>query len=357
MTQVAKPSRSCALNRIDPVGEFHALIRDRNFPETYSITVYLKDAVDSHVLQQAVNDLAKRVPSINYAHRRTFFNVYHVSMPAPPQVMPVNKLPNTCSYYSADGTHLFRVLYSENSFTAEIMHSTCDGRALTEIVKALTVRYFELLPAGGDDGSSVSRIDKSQVLDCDMPADPEESEDAWNRWFGKGAIGGGTVGDERASTESKGGGVSVKRAHLFECAELGDNVVSSLSFNLGELKSAAKERGASINEYLLTHIFMALSEQRAEESAADADNLLPLTCSIPIDCRSFFPSKTLQNFCITETIAMPLQTISKKSWNQLAGSQKLSMQGLSTKKLAGRMKAWPSFAFSHLPYRQPLFAS
>jgi uncharacterized protein with GYD domain len=74
---------------------------------------------------------------------------------------------------------------------------------------------------------------------------------------------------------------------------------SAKYFNLNELKMRAKSYGTTMSEFLITHIFFALAEQR-ERDGSD----LGISLNVPVDCRGFFPSKTLLNFVINEKIKM-----------------------------------------------------
>jgi|GEM_PF-467595 len=316
--------------KIDSAGTYHALSRSKDYPDTYSITVYLKEALKSDILQQAVNDTMKRIPTANVSLKHNFFGVYHEEMSTPPQIEPAENNPIACDYYSDYGEHQLRVLYGENFFTLEVMHSVCDGRGLTQILKCLTTRYFELLDVHTDKANPTDIV-------CGEPADPEESENALAR-HGK-----------NASTPKAKSGEQEKVAKSKDKAETGMNTeagkpeagvnnnatpdASSIKtayrlpvqpqqmktglaptplqtftqvIDLASLKSVAKEHGASINEYLLTQIFLAMAEERKEQHAKEKQvDELPIVATIPVDARNFLPSKTLLNFVIDKRVVMP----------------------------------------------------
>jgi len=60
------------------------------------------------------------------------------------------------------------------------------------------------------------------------------------------------------------------------------------SFDLTTVKQAAKVHGATISEYITAQIFFAFAKERKINQSNK-----PITMLIPIDCRRFFPTKTL----------------------------------------------------------------
>jgi len=288
--------------KLDPVGSYYAHLRCKKFPISYSITTYLNEALDTDVLQCAVNDIAARIPTANVGLCRNFWGIYHELLPTPPQIKPASDYSNACTHFVGDGEHLLRVLYGENFFVLEVAHSVCDGRALSQILKALIVRYFELHP-----NHASAHINKSGIIDCKEPADPEESEIAWDRYLNAKNSGEARTtkakdsdGSER-TTKTK----TAKRTYRIQRPEIDDPYVSTQIIDLSTLKPITKEHGVSINEYLLAQIFTAIAKERKEQSANKDGKLLPIVASIPVDVRSFFPSKTLLNFVVDKLVVMP----------------------------------------------------
>lgn len=87
------------------------------------------------------------------------------------------------------------------------------------------------------------------------------------------------------------------------------------SFDPSKIKTAANTQNLSISQYILLQIFNVLAEQRAKEKQSGA-----ITASIQIDCRSFFPSKTLRNFATGKNVLMP-ETENSFEKNQLIKEQ------------------------------------
>ena len=287
--------------KLDPVGIYYAHLRCKKFPTSYSITTYLNEDLDTDVLQCAVADIAARIPTANVGLRRNFWGLYHELLPTPPQIRPASDYSNACTYFVRDGEHLLRVLYGKNFFVLEVVHSVCDGRALSQILKALIVRYFELHPE-----HAKANIDKSGIIDCNMPADPEESEVTWDRYLeskdSDAAKSSSDNNKNKDTTKAKG----VKRTYRIQHPEIDDPYVSTQIIDLSTLKPIAKEYGVSINEYLLAHIFTAIAEERKEQqSGKNNTETLPIVASIPVDLRNFFPSKTLLNFVVDKMVTMP----------------------------------------------------
>jgi NRPS condensation-like uncharacterized protein len=267
---------------LDPVGLYYAVVTSRMHPATFSISAYLSEPVVPHALQQAVNDLMHRLPFLSGRLRRGFFGYYHEILADPPMIVPT-RIGHTFSAYFETGTgHVLRILYGERHFTVETLHSICDGRGLTKIVSALLVRYFEILGIA---------TEKAGLIDWSADPRPEEAEDAFARYADLKT----TDSPTRLTSTS-----AERPAYHCDCSQPTPTRFVTRKFDLAKVRSAAKTHDATISEYVLAHIFRAIADDRAARGSKE-----PITASVPIDCRSFFPSETYRNFLSDALIVMP----------------------------------------------------
>ena len=261
--------------QLDPVGQFYASIINEEYPGNYSISAHLKQPINTQVLQQAVNDIMHRLPFLSGRLHESSSWYYHEILPNPPRIKPDYDTPTFNEYYKKGEGHVLRVLYGEHHFRVETIHSICDGRGLSKIVKGLLVQYFELL------GVSTK---KNDIINCNDSFRKEECENAFSKF---------------ANLKS------VKTPHEIDAyhheGSSPDNLrVKTQKFNLSKIKASAKAHGTTINGYILAHMFQSISEERNIR-----DSKKPITALMPIDLRSFFPSDTIRNFVSGATIVMP----------------------------------------------------
>ncbi len=267
---------------LDPVGVYYAALTSRNQPSTFSISAYLTEPVVLHALQHAVNDLMHRLPFLSGRLRRGFFGYYHEILADPPIIVPSRTGHTFSAYFETGAGHVLRVLYGDRHFTVETLHSLCDGRGLTKIVSALLVRYFEIL--------GILR-EKPGLIDWSQPPRAGEAEDAFTRY--------GELKTTDAPTKPTS--ASAKRtAYRFDCSRPTPARFVTRRFDLAKVRAAAKSHDATISEYVLAHIFRAIAHDRAARGRKE-----PITASLAIDCRRFFPTDTYRNFVTDAPIVMP----------------------------------------------------
>lgn len=267
---------------LDPIGLYYAFVTSRNHPATFSISAYLSEPVVPRALQQAVNDLMHRLPFLSARLRRGFFGYYHEILADPPMIVPARNGHTFSAFFETGTGHVLRVLYGERHFTVETLHSICDGRGLTKIVSALLVRYFEILGIA---------TEKAGLIDWSAVPRPEEAEDAFARYADL----------ETTDSPTRLTSMSAERpAYHVDCSRSAPACFVTRKFDLTKVRSAAKTNDATISEYVLAHIFRAFAHDRAARGSKE-----PITASMPIDCRGFFPSETYRNFVSDALIVMP----------------------------------------------------
>jgi len=259
--------------KLDQLGQFYAAVNSEVDPGTFRVGIHLKEPVVPKVLQEAVNELMKRLPHMNVRKYSGFLHYYNETLDKPLTIEKENADTQPFRYFPK-GSHLLRVLYGERHVTLEVLHSVCDGRSLAMAASSLLIRYYERMAV---------TVSKEGFIDCDDRPQAEESIDAYAQHA-----------DLRKSKSAKGEDVYIPKY------QANDAKIITQKMNLAVLKSKANAHGVTISEYILTHIFSEFAKQREKEGVKKG-----ITCSVPIDCRSFFPSKSLRNFVSHKLVKMP----------------------------------------------------
>ena len=260
--------------KLDHTGQYYAAAHSEENSLTFSLTAHLKAEVNSDVLQQAVNDLMKRLPHFNVRLRSGFLWFYHELLDTPFTIVKQCENFTPQRHFEKDET-LTRIFYGKYHFTVEILHTICDGRGLVKVINALLVRYYELLGY---------EVDKQGVIDCTTTQRVEEAEDAYMRYA-----------DLRKAKNEK-----VKREVYVpnHQADVSQTIIHSFELNL--LKAKSKSYNATITEYIMAHIMNEFAKQRNKDKSQGT-----IVIGTPIDCRSFFPTECLRNFNSGKDMIMP----------------------------------------------------
>jgi len=230
-------------------------------------------------LQKSVNDVVCRLPFLSGRLKPKFFSYHHELLSSPPQVVCMGDTYTFTDYYNKGEKHVLRVLYGERHITVEVIHSIVDGRGLSKVMQALLIRYFELM--GVD-------FEKTDMINCADKFQSEEWEDAYLRFY--------------APSKEKSSRVTKKHTESYhhKVPKPKPIHVTLKSFKFSEIKQAAKTHNATISEYVTAQLFLAIAKEREVNKSNKA-----ITMLVPIDCRTFFPTKTLRSFVDSITITMP----------------------------------------------------
>lgn len=249
-----------------PLGQFTAANVREGTPCSFHLTAHLHNSLDPTALQQAVDDVFTHVPWLSHCMQPGFFNYRYACLP-PPKIVPASQPHRFHCYFNENEGHCIRVLYGQRHFTVENIHSMVDGRGLSQIARAVLMRYFG--------------------LDLDIPQ----------------CVGSGYA--RFYDPKNKQAKVLLGRPPAFVMPPQAGAVTNVIAqnFDLSRLKAVATAHHCTISEYILAHIFMAHTSYRDA-----AGSRLPITAMLPIDFRSFFPINTVRNFVGFKAVTMPEST-------------------------------------------------
>jgi len=287
--------------KLDHLGQFYSAASDEKNPGTFCVGVTLKEPLDSEKLQQAVNDLMKRLPHMNVRMHSGFFHYYNVAHEKPLMIEKENEHTEPCRHFEK-GSHLLRVIYGKCNFTLEVLHSVCDGRSLAKVASALLIRYYELMEIS---------VNKDGFIDCSDIVHAEEMDDSYARFA-----------DMRRAKLTKG-----EEAYMPKSEKTKAQIITQ-KFDLATLKAGAQELGVTITEYIMAHICNEFAKQREKDGVEKG-----ITCNIPIDCRGFFPSRTLMSFVTHKIIKMP----ESANFAEMAQGIKKQFRGINLDYVQGKI--------------------
>ena len=164
--------------RLDNAALIFPAVRRRDWTNAFRVSATLKEPVEPELLQQAVDALLPRFPSMYVSLHRGLFWYYLQKLKQAPRV----RQDGACPLIHMTGKELreccLRVLYYENRIAVECFHALTDGSGGMVFLKTLTAQYLSLRH-----GISIPAAEG--VLDPLETPHPAELEDSFTRTAGQ----------------------------------------------------------------------------------------------------------------------------------------------------------------------------
>lgn len=248
-------------------------VRRSNWTNVFRVSATLKDHIDPVALQQAVDDLKPRFPSMYVRLRRGMFWYYLEEVATPPQVREDFAYPLTHMGQREVSRCGLRVFYYQNRIAAEMFHSLTDGTGGMIYLKTLVARYLTLKY-----GVDIPCTDG--VLDYTQSPSKEELEDSFPLHSSKYAMSRKEPTAVRLSGTREAGFL-----------HLTTGVVSTAA-----LAAQAHAHGATVTVFLSAVMAQVILEMQAERTALRHQK--PVKITVPVNLRRLYGSKTLRNFVL-----------------------------------------------------------
>ncbi len=259
--------------QLDNSALIYPAVMRRNWAAMFRVSITLNETIDPDVLQQALEDTVRRIPTFRLSLHRGLFWYYLNLNKRMPRVEP--DVLNPCKKIDKEENdgYCFRVRYYRERIALELFHSISDGTGAMSFLKTLAARYLLLrghpIPAG--DG----------VLDCDVEPRPEEMEDSHTKYARFQHI------ESRRETAAYHPAMTREPVHTLH--------IITGRMPVEQVHSRAKAMGVSVNEYLAGALCYAFCQLQNQEGRRRKK---PVKISVPINMRTFYPSETLRNFSL-----------------------------------------------------------
>lgn len=249
-------------------------IRRSNWTNAFRVSATLKDNINPSVLQQAVDDLKPRFPSMYVRLRSGIFWHYLEEIPQPPTVREDFAYPLTHMSGKEIARCCLRVFYFQNRIAVEMFHSLTDGTGGFIFLKTLVARYLTLKY-----GLEIPCTDG--VLDWQETPDSEELEDSFLKHASKYSL----SRSERTSLRLTG-------THEPDFLYLTTGILPT-----SQLVEAAHAEGATVTVFLAAVMAQVILEMQAQDTPLKRQK--PVKITVPINLRQLYGSRTLRNFVLT----------------------------------------------------------
>jgi NRPS condensation-like uncharacterized protein len=235
---------------------------------SFRFSAVLTQPISPEALQQAVNRIHLRFPSIVAGFRKGFFHYRQVAAENPPIVQPDPGLlmPMTSEELK---TCAFRVYYKDCTIAVELFHALTDGCGTIALLTALVGEYLRIT-----------------LPDRVMPpplCEPKEEE---------------VVDSFLDMTSACPKRLPSRFSYLLPRSEDADWTVrgSSLTLPTASLLAAAHRYGVTLNTLLTAVMASTVMEMQVREKKDS--HLKPVRIMVPVNLRKMIGSRTLRNFSL-----------------------------------------------------------
>lgn len=257
--------------KLDNTAHLFPVIAGENMTNVYRISVELKEDIIPERLQEALDIVLPKFDVFNVRLRRGVFWYYFEENGKPaPKVHEENTFPSRFIHQNRNHSYMFRVTYYKKRINLEVFHILTDGMGGINFLRELTYQYLRLaheeLSDGGED-----RLSKDTSLN---------REDSFVKNY----------------KSSKKSGFVKQKAYLIKQDRLprGELGLMHGLMPVSELKVAAKQYGASINEYLVSLFAWSTYQECLLGMPSDK----PIRIAVPVNLRPYFGSVTTRNFFV-----------------------------------------------------------
>jgi len=264
--------------KLDNAAKIFPAVTDSELTSVFRISKNLKERIKIAELQRALEKTYQRFPYFNVHLKHGFFWHYLEQHEGVPTVEMDKWPPLQVFYTTFIHDRLYRILARGRQVSIEMMHSLSDGGGAMQLLNSLLWMY--LRECGYD-------IDKPEnFLDINSDPDPEEFEDAYNKYFMKG------IPPNHPKNKAWSLPFELKnkkpRLSVIQAEMSSKHILEKSRF----YKISVTEFLASVYLDALQEIFFIYENNNIPQQ------LTMLRMQVPINLRKIFPSKTMRNFTL-----------------------------------------------------------
>ncbi len=267
--------------RLDNAALIFPAAQRKHWSNAFRLSFTFRDPVDPALLQQALDNVAPRFPSVCVRLRRSTFWYYLEEVDRPPAVREDSYQPLIPMSRNDIRRCAIRVLYYRSRMAVEFFHAVTDGTGGMVFAKTLAAEYVRLR-YGADVPATHG------VLDIRESPKPEELEDSFQR----------NVGPVAAPRDD--GNVFRYRGTLEPDRFL--HVTLGIA-DSEALRSRSHALGVTVTAYLTAVLLQSLLELQAE-NIPRRQRRKNVKIQIPVNLRKLYDSRTMRNFVAVANVGV-----------------------------------------------------
>lgn len=259
--------------QLDNVAKVFLANHDNRNTQSLRVSFTLDEPVKPELLQQALLDTLNSIPQIHVRIRKGFFWHYIEAASKKPKVVPEEGRPCPMLYGGVNGSFLhYRVSYFERRINVELFHAIMDGTGAFHFLETLVLNYLKLMYPG--EFEDISLTDNSSSGD--------RSRNSYDHFYdnSNGPI-------PKTILNKKPNAFHImSRKHPYDQLQFFE-----IHLDASKIRATSKELGVGLSAYLGAQLMLAI-----KEDMPFMQRKKPVTISMPVNLRNYYPSETLRNF-------------------------------------------------------------
>ena len=254
--------------KVDNVAKVFLATVTKRDPKTLRVSCTLKEDIDPERLQQAVLSAIQDRPQFQMRIRRGLFWHYMENTDILPEVQEESDRVCPVLYIPARTMLHYRVTYFGKRINLDMFHAMSDGTGALEFLNIIVLDYLKFRYPGQLDQVTIHSGASADDL----------SQDSYRQFFGNMGLSG--VSSFRKAFRPSGLKHPYDQLQFFEIRMPTDQILP-----------LAKELGVSLTSYVGACWMMAIRDVMPQRKRN-----MPVTMTLPVNLRNYFPSYTARNF-------------------------------------------------------------
>ena len=261
----------CKVLTLDNASLIYPASLSKKYASLFRMSISLNEMLDSSILQEALQNTVRRIPTFGYTLANGTFWWYLSKLDRLPEVLPFQRL-HLFNIKKNQG-FLFRISIKDNvTIVLDIFHVLTDGNGAMTFLLTLAAEYLRLR-------HGITIPSSARILDTSVSCRPDETEDAFDSFSGKK----GALEQNDPAYHLRGRVEAPNRLNDLR-----------LKMSASEVHAVAKSYGCTITELLTSSMVYVLQNVWKNDRFRRCSSVLKL--NVPVDLRRIFPSRTLRNF-------------------------------------------------------------
>ncbi len=253
--------------RLDNSAKIFPIESSKKYSSVFRLSAVLKEKINEKILRKATKLSLEKIPSFKVKLKKGLFWYYFEENNK--RIIIEKEKDYPCKYIdpNTNNDYLFKITYFENKINIDIFHSLTDGNSGVLFLKEIVYTYIEL----AHPKEFSAKVRRNRKIS-------NNTEDDYLKNY------------DKKSKKDKGG----KKAYILKGRKLplASIGVIHVNINLEKLKAKAKEKGATVTQYLTSTVIYAIYNTNYKKY----NGKRPIKICIPVDLRKYFKSETISNF-------------------------------------------------------------
>ncbi len=258
-------------NKLDNAAKIFPAAQSKKDTQVFRFSCELYKDINKDLLQQATEETLEEFDIFKSILRRGLFWYYLEESDIKPVVCEEYKNPCALIYQKNNHRLLFEVTYFGNRINLEVFHVLTDGTGAMNFLRTLVAKYLSLTESIG-----------SVEVDYDASTS-QKSNDSFSKYYS------GKISSKKKFSET---------AYKITGRKYPDEKLKVITGTVDVKKALAEAH--KYDATLTAFLSSVLVKSIIEEMPARSKGRKPVTISVPVNLRNFFPSVSARNFfCLT----------------------------------------------------------